>query len=145
MIEVIVRECDADHKDDRQCRKYEDSKKRKGQKGFVKILVQKGVQILSVGRKVFSFFQKTLRISVIPQVQPPHKDQGDDHDYGKKTVQQDKEAVVAVRNRSVGIESSSLCSQGQKVLQVIHAKSEDEPEHTAFQRQKCDSSCILTP
>ena len=74
-----------------------------------------------------------------------YKDQGDDHDYGKKTVQQDKEAVVAVRNRSVGIKSSSLCSQGQKVLQVIHTKSEDEPEHTAFQRQKCDSSCILTP
>ena len=103
------------------------------------------MQVLSVGGEPFPHGKEMLGLLVLIEVDPPKKDQEKNGKDGQKAVKQDKEGVVPVGDRAVGIEASARGPQSSEILQILHAEAENKVQKAGFTGQHGDAPDELSP
>ena len=143
MLLVIVCEGNTDHENNRQNRKYENSKRRKCQKRFVKMLIQQRVKCLTVRGKSFSLLQPKLLDHILTDIHSPDKEKGSNQNDGQNSEEQNQKAVVSVH----GLAADFLCryrSKRRNLAYILPAELNQVEEEQNFRSQKCKSLDHLT-
>ena len=109
------------------------------------MLIQQGLQVLSIGGQVLSRLQRQLRTAVRADIDPPQEDQGRDHHHRQQAVQKDQEAVVPVGHGAVRVKPSSRLTKSYKFPEILHAEPEDQPQKGCLRAKKRDPSHQLPP